>query len=100
MICLLQKIFREKALKCSLLNNYTIKQLLLDHPIQLHCTVNVAKLTCFEFPYPITLAVDFEKTIKIPDLRILAAMKAFALGERVKWNEIKGYLTEIALTQF
>lgn len=68
-------------------HNYSIEQLLFEDSIQLHCIINAVKLTFFQFPYPITPAVEFEKIIKIPDLLTLAAMKAFALGGRGKWKD-------------
>jgi hypothetical protein len=68
-------------------HNYTVQQILFEDPIQLHCIVNGVKLTFFQFPYPITPSVEFEKTIKMPDLLTLAAMKAFALGGRGKWKD-------------
>jgi hypothetical protein len=68
-------------------HNYTVQQILFEDSIQLHCIVKAVKLTFFQFPYPITPAVEFDKTIKIPDLLTLAAMKAFALGGRGKWKD-------------
>lgn len=68
-------------------HNYTIEQVLFEDSIQLHCIINAVKLKFFQFPYPITPAVEFEKIIKIPDLLTLAAMKAFALGGRGKWKD-------------
>jgi hypothetical protein len=68
-------------------HNYTVQQILFEDSIQLHCIVNGVKLTFFQFPYPITPSVEFEKTIKMPDLLTLAAMKAFALGGRGKWKD-------------
>jgi hypothetical protein len=44
-------------------------------------------MTFFEYPYPIEANVDFEKTVRMPDLLALAAMKAFALGRRSKWKD-------------
>lgn len=68
-------------------HNYNVQHILFEDSIQLHCIVNTVKLTFFQFPYPITPSVEFEKTIKFPDLLTLAAMKAFALGGRGKWKD-------------
>lgn len=54
---------------------------------QLHLIVNDVKITFFSFPYKIPLNGMLEKTIKLPDLLTLAAMKAFALGRRAKWKD-------------
>ena len=44
------------------------------------------KLTFFSFPFNVPATVRFGK-IKMPDLLHLAAMKAYALGRRVKWKD-------------
>lgn len=54
---------------------------------QLNINILNVKMTFFEYPYPIGRAVDFEKTIFMPDLLTLSAMKAFALGRRSKWKD-------------
>lgn len=61
-------------------------QLLYTNSESFHIIVNDVKITFFEYPYPIPTSKSFEK-IKIPDLQTLAAMKAFALGRRVKWKD-------------
>ncbi len=45
------------------------------------------KFTFFRYPFEIEYAEDFEGIIRIPDLLTLAAMKAFALGQRSKWKD-------------
>lgn len=54
---------------------------------QLNFIIHDVKVTFFQFPYEIPLDSKLEKTIKIPDLLTLAAMKAFALGKRAKWKD-------------
>ena len=54
---------------------------------QLHLNINQVKLTFFEFIYPFEVNSKFDDIIKIPDLLTLAAMKAFALGDRAKWKD-------------
>ena len=44
-------------------------------------------MTFFRFPYPIEYSVNFEKAARMPTLLTLAAMKAFALGQRSKWKD-------------
>jgi len=48
---------------------------------------NKVKVTFFIFPYKIEYKKRFNNIIKIPDLLTLAAMKAFALGQRAKWKD-------------
>ncbi|MBU0486686.1 MAG: nucleotidyl transferase AbiEii/AbiGii toxin family protein [Bacteroidetes bacterium] len=73
---------------------------------QMNVTIKNVKFTFFEYPFEIEANCNFEKTIKLPDLLTLAAMKAYALGRRSKWKDyvdlyyiIKDYysITEIAL---
>jgi hypothetical protein len=45
------------------------------------------KITFFHFPYKINFSKSLGYRIKIPDLLTLAAMKAFALGQRAKWKD-------------
>ena len=50
-------------------------------------TKKEVKITFYNFPYAIDYADKFENIIKLPDLLTLAAMKAFALGQRAKWKD-------------
>lgn len=54
---------------------------------QIHFNVNGVKLTFFEYPFEIPATEKFQDEIKLPSLKILAAMKAFALGGRAKWKD-------------
>jgi hypothetical protein len=45
------------------------------------------KFTFFYYPYKIVYSESFGYRIKMPDLLTLAAMKAFALGQRAKWKD-------------
>lgn len=48
---------------------------------------NKVKVTFYNYPYKIEYKIKFDEIIKMPDLLILAAMKAFALGQRAKWKD-------------
>lgn len=64
------------------------KQTILFEDVdQLHYLINNVKLTFFSFPFPVPHTVNFEKYVSMPDLKTLAAMKAFALGRRSKWKD-------------
>ena len=54
---------------------------------QLNLSILDVKVTFFEYPYPVEVELDFDKTIRMPDLLSLAAMKSFALGRRSKWKD-------------
>jgi hypothetical protein len=73
---------REKIKK-----SYKIKEVLFQSPNQLSVVVEDAKITFYKYPYEIEYSDYFDDIIKIPDLLTLAAMKAFALGQRAKWKD-------------
>ena len=52
---------------------------------QINIVINAVNMTFFQYPYEIEANVNFENTIKMPDLLTLAAMKAYDM-ER-KWND-------------
>ena len=54
---------------------------------QMNLIVNNVKITFFEYPFDIKAVTEIEKTIKIPSLLDLAAMKSYALGRRSKWKD-------------
>ncbi|MDD3741064.1 MAG: nucleotidyl transferase AbiEii/AbiGii toxin family protein [Bacteroidales bacterium] len=82
------KIIKHRNIKNILKkNNFDIEQILFEDSIQLHCIINKVKITFFQFPYSVKPRDDFKGIIKIPDLKTLAAMKAFALGSRAKWKD-------------
>ena len=54
---------------------------------QMNLVVNEVKLTFFQYPFQIKADHVFEKSVRIPDLIDLAAMKAYALGRRSKWKD-------------
>ena len=54
---------------------------------QLNLIASNVKLTFFQYPFQIEAKNDFEKTIRLPELLDLTAMKAYALGRRSKWKD-------------
>ncbi len=48
---------------------------------------NKVKVTFFNFPYELEYKKKLDNIIKMPDLLTLAAIKAFALGQRAKWKD-------------
>jgi hypothetical protein len=56
-------------------------------PEQLNLTLNEVKITFFEYPFLINASCEFEKSLRLPELLDLAAMKAYALGRRSKWKD-------------
>jgi hypothetical protein len=54
---------------------------------QLNLICRNVKFTFFNYEYDVPHPRDVEKKISIPDLKDLAAMKAFAIGMRSKWKD-------------
>lgn len=54
---------------------------------QLNMICRDVKFTFFNFPYDIPHDILIEKSVSIPTLLDLAAMKAFELGRRSKWKD-------------
>jgi hypothetical protein len=49
--------------------------------------INGVKFTFFHYPFEIDFKDNLDNFIKMPDLLTLAAMKAYALGQRAKWKD-------------
>lgn len=54
---------------------------------ELTLIVRNVKFTFFHYSYSIICSESLGYTVKMPDLLTLAAMKAFALGQRAKWKD-------------
>ena len=59
----------------------------LNMPGQLNLNCREVKFTFFEYEFEIPHPIIIEKSIYIPSLIDLAAMKAYALGHRSKWKD-------------
>lgn len=59
----------------------------LNREGQLNLVCRDVKFTFFNFEYDVPHPIIIEKSITIPALLDLAAMKAFALGRRSKWKD-------------
>jgi hypothetical protein len=79
-------------------NNIKIKQIIKRGGYKINKTfkeeigqftffIKNTQFTFFHFPFKIKYTIYFDKIIKMPSLLTLAAMKAYALGRRVKWKD-------------
>jgi len=59
----------------------------MNKPGEYTLSVNDVKMTFFHYPFKISFTERLNSIIKMPDLLTLAAMKAFALGQRAKWKD-------------
>jgi len=60
---------------------------LVDRPGELTMLLHNIKFTFFNFPYHISHPEKLDSVVSMPNLLTLAAMKAFALGQRAKWKD-------------
>ncbi|MEA3344352.1 MAG: nucleotidyl transferase AbiEii/AbiGii toxin family protein [Patescibacteria group bacterium] len=81
------KEFKNLNIKRHIRNFGTIDQIIVDKPYEFTFLLNEVKITFFHYPFEIDFEIDFEKTLKIPSLLTLAAMKAYAIGRRAKWKD-------------
>lgn len=81
------KPFSKNKIKEIFKSNGIQFQLLHEDYDGLHILVNDVKWTFFYYPFQIKAKIKFEKYIQIPSLLTLAAMKAYALGRRLKWKD-------------
>jgi hypothetical protein len=79
--------FKNTVIKKQVLRTNKIDRIIVNKLGEFTCLSNDVKITFYNFPYKIEYNKKFEKFIKIPDLLTLAAMKAFVLGQRVKWKD-------------
>ena len=49
--------------------------------------ISSVKFTFFHYPFDIDYSESFENIVRLPTLLTLAAMKAFAIGQRNKWKD-------------
>ena len=77
------KTIKDKIYK----NGYGRYERLFEDTQQKHIIVSGVKVTFFCFPFSVPAETKFFKSIKIPSLLTLGAMKAFALGGRNKWKD-------------
>lgn len=68
-------------------NGWRISKVYKDESGQFTFFVNGVQFTFFYYPFNIDFSEHFEKSLKMPDLLTLAAMKAYALGRRAKWKD-------------
>ena len=54
---------------------------------ELTILVNKVKMTFYQYQFSIPCKAKWEKVIVMPDVLTIAAMKAYALGQRAKWKD-------------
>lgn len=82
-----KKKFGNLSLLNKILRRWKTDQIIVNKLDELTLTIQGVKFTFFRYPFEIKYTENFEGIIKIPDLLTLAAMKAFAMGQRNKWKD-------------
>jgi hypothetical protein len=64
-----------------------IQEIIVNKEGEFTFLINNVKVTFYQFPYKLDFDKRFKDLIRTVDLLTLAAMKAFALGQRAKWKD-------------
>ncbi len=64
-----------------------IDEILVNKSGEFTFMIGSVKFTFFQYPFDINYTENFENVAKLPTLLTLAAMKAFAIGQRNKWKD-------------
>ena len=79
--------FGNQSLLNQILDFQAPNEIIVNKLGELTLILNGVKFTFFRFPYNIAYSENFDGVIKMPNLLTLAAMKAFAIGQRSKWKD-------------
>jgi hypothetical protein len=79
--------FSNSRIKNRILENIAIDEIIVSRLDELTFIARGVKFTFFRYIYELQYPHRLESKIKMPDLLTLAAMKAFALGQRAKWRD-------------
>ncbi len=64
-----------------------ISQIIVNKKSEFTFMIGGVKFTFFQYPFEIDFSEIFENALRMPKLLTLAAMKAYALGQRAKWKD-------------
>ncbi len=79
--------FENNLIRKIITKRVKIEQVIFDEKDQYTLILQGVRFTFFYYPFRIAFQHPFKNIIKLPDLITLAAMKAYALGRRVKWKD-------------
>lgn len=81
------KAFQNVAVKQKFHRQIKIDEVLVNKKGEFTFTTQGVKFTFYHFPFDIAYTEKFDRVLRMPDLLTLAAMKAYALGQRAKWKD-------------
>ncbi len=79
--------FDNRKIRRKILHYARIETVYISEAGEYTLLVNGVKITFYDYPYKIKASVRLHAIVRLPDLLTLAAMKAFALGQRSKWKD-------------
>jgi len=79
--------FQNSSIRQKVSQNVKIDNVLVDKLGEFAITIKGARLTFCHYPYKLNFSKRFDDILEMPALLTLAAMKAYALGRRVKWKD-------------
>lgn len=81
------KEFKNLNIKRRILRTIKIEKIYVNKLGEFTISIKGVKITFFQYPFEIKTQDKVNNIIRIPDLLTLAAMKAYALGQRAKWKD-------------
>lgn len=81
------KSFENLQIRNKIVKKTKIDNVIVDKLGEFTILINGVKMTFFHYPFDIKFNENFGYNIKLPNLLTLAAMKAYALGRRLKWKD-------------
>lgn len=81
------KKFGNQSILNKILKRWKYDEIIVNKLDELTLIIKAVKFTFFRYSFPVDYSENFEGMIIMPDLLTLAAMKAFALGQRAKWKD-------------
>ena len=81
------KSFGNLSLQRRIEKTRQIDEIIVNKEGEFTFVIDSVKFTFFHYPFDIDYSESFENVIRLPTLLTLAAMKAFAIGQRNKWKD-------------
>lgn len=79
--------FNGRKIEKQVATKWQINQVYVSLKNELTVQVEGVKATWYQYPFEIPLKVVWPEVIKMPDPLHIAAMKAYAMGQRAKWKD-------------
>lgn len=79
--------FENTAIRKKVAKTIKTEKVLVNKKGEYTILIKGVKITFYNYLFEINFSENFNNIIKLPDLLTLAAMKAYALGQRAKWKD-------------